>query len=381
MRVVHVVPALFGHGGVFGGAERYVYELAKAMARETPTTLLSFGAHDRSFYDGPLEVRVIGRPWLIRRQPTNPFSLRILPHLVRADVVHCHQRHIVTSTFCAALGRLFQRPVFVTDLGGGGWDLAAYVQTDGWFRGHLHISEHSRRNAQHTPGTRASVILGGVNTERFAPAQDVERERAVLFVGRLMPHKGVDVLVRAVDSETTTWLAGTEGLPRYRADLEALSAGKRVQFLRGLDDAGIIDLYRRASVLVLPSVYRSLYGDETTVPELLGQTLLEAMACETPVICSNVASMPEIVDDGVTGFVVPPNDPEALSRKLRCLLDDPALAREMGKRARETVLQRFSWNAVVARCLKAYAGEGGPRVCAEPAPEHEPGVRSSQRAH
>jgi glycosyltransferase involved in cell wall biosynthesis len=354
MHVVHVVPALFGHGGVFGGAERYAFELARAMSTMTRTTLVSFGARDQAFTDGSLEVRVIGRPMLVRGQPANPFSLRIMPWVARADVVHCHQRHIFSSTFCAALGRIIRRPVFVTDLGGGGWDVSNYLQTDRWFRGHLHISEYGRRIERHPSGTNARVILGGVDTQKFSPAEGVVRQRAVLFVGRLLPHKGVDVLLQAVNSKTMTWLVGTEGLPRYRRDLERLAGGKRVEFLSGLNDEGVIDRYRRASVLVLPSVYRTLYGEQTQVPELLGQTLVEAMACGTPVIGTNVASLPEVIDDGVTGFLVPPNDDAALGERIEWILANADRAAELGRRGRAVVLDRFTWSAVVRRCLDAY---------------------------
>ncbi|MGH7918000.1 MAG: glycosyltransferase, partial [Candidatus Binataceae bacterium] len=113
--------------------------------------------------------------------------------------------------------------------------------------------------------------------------------------------------------------------------------------------------YRRACCVVLPSVYKTLYGDETRVPELLGQTLLEAMACGTPVICTEVASMPEIVEDGVNGFIVPPNDPTALREKIAWLLNNPHHAAAMGKAGRQRVLDRFTWPAVVRRCLEAYA--------------------------
>lgn len=356
MHVVHFVPALFGRAGVFGGAERYAYELAKTMAGKTRTTLVSFGARDDAFRDGALDVRVIGQPIRVRGQVENPFSFRIVPWLVRADVVHCHQRQIFTSTFCAVVGRVVRRPVFVTALGGGGWDISAYVRTDRLFRGHLHISQYAETIERHPRGTRTRVILGGVDTEKFSPDASVTREPAALFVGRLLPHKGVDVLVRAVNPDTTTWLVGTEAVPRYREDLERFAIGKRVEFLSGLDDAAVIERYRRASVLVLPSVYRTLYGDETPVPELLGQTLIEAMACGTPVIGSNVASLPEIIEDGVTGFLVPPNDPDALNERIQWLLADAARAAEMGRRARERVLARFTWNAVVERCLVAYAG-------------------------
>src|SRR5207249_3100812 len=112
--------------------------------------------------------------------------------------------------------------------------------------------------------------------------------------------------------------------------------------------------YRAALCIVLPSVYTDMYGAETKVPELLGQTLLEGMACGLPAICTSVASMPEVVIDGVTGFVVPPNDPHALSEKIVWLRNHPNRARSMGEAAREHVLETFTWRRVVQRCLEIY---------------------------
>jgi glycosyltransferase involved in cell wall biosynthesis len=104
-----------------------------------------------------------------------------------------------------------------------------------------------------------------------------------------------------------------------------LSAGKCVEFYQHCDDAALIGHYRRAICVVLPSVYRTMYGDETAVPELLGQTLLEGMACGLLAICTAVANLPEVIEDGVTGFVVPPNDPAALGER-PCWLRDQAEA-------------------------------------------------------
>jgi glycosyltransferase involved in cell wall biosynthesis len=87
------------------------------------------------------------------------------------------------------------------------------------------------------------------------------------------------------------------------------------------------------------------------------------MACGTPAVCTDVASMPEVVADGVTGFVVPPNDPGGLREKLRWLRAHPAEAVEMGKAARRRVLERFTWPAVVRRCLETYRGEWGSQQC------------------
>jgi glycosyltransferase involved in cell wall biosynthesis len=80
------------------------------------------------------------------------------------------------------------------------------------------------------------------------------------------------------------------------------------------------------------------------------------MACGTPVIVTRVASLPELVEDGKTGFVVPPNDAAALREGIETLRRDRALAAEMGRRARAAVLERFTWPAVVRRCLQAYGG-------------------------
>src|SRR5436190_1327266 len=120
-RVTHVVPALFDPAeGVLGGAERYALELARAMARETPTTLVSFGDRPRVERDGPLTVRVLGPAHRVRGQRANPFTWSLLGEGTRADVVHCHQQHIVASSAMAAVCRVSGTRVFVSDLGGGG---------------------------------------------------------------------------------------------------------------------------------------------------------------------------------------------------------------------------------------------------------------------
>jgi glycosyltransferase involved in cell wall biosynthesis len=325
------------------------------MADEVPTTLVSFGDAEQSMTFGRLRVRVIGNPWYVRGQRTNPVALRLLAELGKADVVHCHQQHVLSSSLAALVSRLARRRVFVSDLGGGGWDLSVYVSTDRWYHGHLHISEYSRAVSGHDGDRRAHVILGGVDAEKFSPDESVERDATALFVGRVMPHKGVDNLVKAVAPDMRLEIVGQTCDGRFLQDLHALADSKHVSFRHDCDDAALVESYRRAMCVVLPSVYRTMYGDMTRTPELLGQTLLEGMACGTPAICTDVASMPEIVEDGVTGFIVPPNDPAALGQKLRWLRDNPERARTMGRAARRRVLDKFTWPKVVARCLAAYA--------------------------
>ena len=405
MRVLHIAPAIFGEGGVFGGGERYALELARHMADEVETVLLTFGPHERRERIGNLEVRVIGNPWYVRGQRDNPLALSMLTHLRGIDVVHCHQQHLLATSLAALACRLTRKRVFVTDLGGGGWDLSAYVSTDRWFDGHLHLSEYSRTyfsapNSTHfsdpvsstsrpdfsdpfsAPDGRdfsedsrrdfgdhgsddfcqrvkanAHVIFGGVDIDKFSPGTTaITGDGSIAYAGRLLPHKGVNDLITAMPPEMELKIIGRVTDPRYLADLHRLAEGKRVAFLHDCDDAGLIREYRGALCVVLPSVYRTIYGDETRVPELLGQTLLEGMACGRPVICTRVASMPEIVEDGVCGFIVPPNDPATLGDRIRWLREHPAEAVAMGMAGRQRVLDKFTWPKVVRRCLEIYAG-------------------------
>ena len=353
--VVHLVPALFdANDGIIGGAERYALELARHMADVVPTRLVTFGARDREERLDRLAIRVIGGAWRVRGQRSNPLAVAMLPELRSAAIVHCHQQHVLMSSIAALTMRLLRRRVFCTDLGGGGWDVSAYVSTDRWFHGHLHISEYSRRIAGHTGAPWARVVFGGVDGERFCPDGSTPSGGTVLFVGRLLPHKGVNDLVDAIEPGVRAELIGPVHGPRYRQELALRARGKQIVFREGCDDAALVEAYRRAACVVLPSVYRDLYGHETRVPELLGQTLLEGMACGRPTICTNVASLPEIVEHGVTGLVVPPNDPPALQSAIRWLFDHPDQAAEMGRRGRERALAKFNWRTVVDGCLDAY---------------------------
>jgi glycosyltransferase involved in cell wall biosynthesis len=356
MRVLHLIPTLFDkHEGIMGGAERYALELARHMSQLVETTLLSFGPRDREFCDGRLRIRMLAGAWHVRGSMFNPVSIRVLPEVLRSDVVHCHQRHVLMASLAALTSRLSGRKVFATDLGGGGWDLGGYLHTDHWFTGHLHISEFSRRISGHSGEPRARVIFSGVDTDKFSPDPTVPKTGGILFVGRLLPHKGVDRVIEALPSEIPMEVIGRPYHPEYVQTLRDLANGKRVSFHNDFDDGRLIDAYHRARCVVLPSLYKDRYGNQTAVPELMGQTLLEGMSCGIPAICTNVAAMPESVVDGVTGFVVPPDDIPAMRRALVELYQNNDRAAAMGQAARQRMVEHFAWPAVVQRCLDAYS--------------------------
>ena len=261
---------------------------------------------------------------------------------------------LLASSVSALLGRAAGRRVFCTEHGGGAWDISLYTNTDRWFHGHLHNSVFSRHVYGRDHDPRAHVIYGGVDTEKFSPCQRSgdTRDCPVLFVGRLLPHKGVNYLVEAVPAEVPLTIFGGAFDAAFLARLQELARGKDVRFVLRGTDQDLVAAYRGALCIVLPSVYRAVTGQESNVPELLGQSLLEGMACGLPALCTAVGAMPEVVEDG-TGFVVAPNDPAALRERILWLRGHPTEARAMGAAARQRVLEHFTWPATV-RCLEVY---------------------------
>ena len=355
--VLHISPAAFGGDNqFFGGGERYVLELARAMARKVPTTLLTFGASPERAKDGPLVTQTM-RNWIhfrrFRLDPVNPF---VLTAIAKSDVVHIHQTYTIISGYSALLARLMHKPVFTTNLGGFGYGLHRVFDTRNWFTQHLHISEFSRKVDGHANLANARVIFGGVDPDRFHPALAATRRDEALIVSRLLPHKGIDYAIDAIDDQMRLRVIGHSfaHAANYRKLLIERAAGKNVTFEEQCSDSELIRAYQKALCIVSASVYRSVFGTYHPNTELLGLAILEGMSCGRPGIVTNVASLPELVEDGVTGFIVPPNDPTAIREKIKWLMDHPVEADRMGDAARQRVLRLFTWDAAAEKCLEAY---------------------------
>lgn len=342
---------------MFGGGERYPVELARAIARRVDCKLVTFGARASSYRDGPLDVTVLPRTVLLRGHPAHPVGRGLMRALRGADVVHGHHLRAASTRIAALAGLPARRQTVVTDHGlGPGWPRVD-AHLFHWF---LPVSRYSASILK-CPASRTTVVYGGADTVKFRPGGG-PRQGGILFVGRLTPHKGIDRLIQAVPEGATLTIVGTSDHDRrpperdYPALLRRLASTLDVTFLNHVDDAELPALYRRARVVVLPSVHTTCYGKHIAIPELLGLTLLEAMASGTPVIASNVGGLPEVVVDGATGFIVEPGDVETLRERLELLLGDDLLARQMGDNARAHVEEKFTWDRSAERCLAVYEG-------------------------
>jgi glycosyltransferase involved in cell wall biosynthesis len=210
---------------------------------------------------------------------------------------------------------------------------------------------------------KAVLIKGGIDTERFHPNGSGERENKILYVGRILPHKGINYLIegfRLLDRrDYKLRIIGRvydEGFYEY---LKELARGLGVEFIHDADDERLLGEYRTARVTVLPSVHRSYRGDYSAVPELMGFTLLESQACGTPVICTDAGAMHEFVDDGRTGFVVGQNSSHAIAAALERIISAPSgIASKNQNNCREFV-QLLNWSMVVREHLNFYSADLG----------------------
>jgi glycosyltransferase involved in cell wall biosynthesis len=183
-------------------------------------------------------------------------------------------------------------------------------------------------------------------TELFSPGGQRDG-RLLLFVGRFNSQKGARFLLDAVAGmreEVRLRLIGDgPDAEALRRQAEGLGISSRLEWLPPQPQHALAGHYRQASVVVVPSI-----------EEGLGMVAVEAQLCEAPVVASASGGLPDVIDDGRTGVLVPPVAPEALARALDALVAQPSRASALGQAGRRTALATFAPEAVAARYADIY---------------------------
>jgi glycosyltransferase involved in cell wall biosynthesis len=206
---------------------------------------------------------------------------------------------------------------------------------------------------------RISVIPNPISPRMLEQGFQVERgtnngnANVVLYTGRVAYVKGSLVLLGAVQAvtrecpQTQFVIAGARHTSIDNSTLNRLlevgEVGRHVNMLGHVSWHELTEWYRKASIFVLPSYY-----------ETGGLSAIEAMAFGLPVVASRAGGLPEVVDDGVTGILVPPGDSEALAEAVIQLQREPAMRRRMGQAGRERVLAEFTVDRVLPQTLSVY---------------------------
>jgi len=265
---------------------------------------------------------------------------------------------------------------------GNGYFLSRWIEHHAYNTadGVIAVSEQMKTDVVEAYGidpAKVRVIHNGIDPNFYQPTFDnplllsfgINPDMPfVLFVGRITRQKGISNLIEAarfINKNCQIVLcAGAPDTPEIAAETEALITALKAErehvilISEMLPRDKVKVLYSHATVFVCPSLY-----------EPFGIINLEAMSCETPVVGSAVGGIPEIIVEGKTGYLVPlesvsrtdfnPKNPlqfqKALAEKVNVLLDNPDLAREMGKAGRKRVLEKFSWESIAKRTLDFYS--------------------------
>ncbi len=221
----------------------------------------------------------------------------------------------------------------------------------------------------HADSRKMVTIPPGVDTSHFypIPADEAKQyiglkpeDRMILFVGRIEPLKGIDTLIEAMscldleEGPRPVHLAIIGGEPdvepedmtaemtRLQKLCDDLAVGQTVVFLGKRDQGTLPYYYSAAETLAMPSLYESF-----------GMVALEAMACGTPVIASEVGGLGYLVQNEITGYTIPDRDPDALCIKISRLLNDAQLRERMGMAAAEYAVE-YAWPNIAAQVLEVY---------------------------
>ncbi|MFF4272945.1 glycogen synthase [Streptomyces sp. NPDC001536] len=363
---------------VYGGAGVHVEFLARELS-----SLIDLDVH--CWGEGRAEGVVRHRPWPVldtANDALRTFSvdLAMTAGLEGRELVHSHTWY---ANLAGHLGKLLYgiphvmtahsleplRPWKAEQLGGGyalsSWaERTAIEAADAVIAVSGAMREDILSCYPVLDPARVHVVHNGIDTALYRPDHGTEAltrigldpdRPFVLFVGRITRQKGVPHLLRAVrdidPSAQVVLCAGAPDTPEIDREFRELfqelsSVREGVHWIpQMLPRPDVIQLLTHAAVFVCPSVY-----------EPLGIVNLEAMACGTPVVASQVGGIPEVVDDGKTGLLVPLDDDfePALARALDSVLGDPEGARRMGEAGRERAVGEFGWDAVARRTVRLY---------------------------
>ncbi|MGH2703995.1 MAG: glycogen synthase [Actinomycetota bacterium] len=384
---------------VYGGAGVHVAQLAHELARLIDVEVRCFGPRRASGAPGGPEVHAY-RPWPAvagggphaAALATVSVDVAMAASLEGTALVHSHTwyanlaghlakllygvPHLMTSHSLEPL-----RPWKSVQLGAGGYAVSAFCErtaieaADAVIAVSAQMRQDILRCYPEVPPAHVRVIHNGIDPGEFRPDARTDAVRRlgidadrplVVFVGRITPQKGIDHLLDAAPqlrSDAVLVLCAsapdTEEIGRrVAARVAELQArrGNVVWIDRTLSRRQLVQLLTHATVFCCPSVY-----------EPLGIVNLEAMACETAVVATATGGIPEVVQDGVTGLLLPfeegdashiPRDPAAfaagLADRINALLSDPDRARAMGAAGRRRVLESFTWEGVAQRTLALY---------------------------
>ena len=378
LRVLMFSDYFYPHVG--GGVEKVAYELSKRLVKMGCNVLVITLGENSLFYnvDGIKVCRVAGIDLskFFQMQLSFPKSIKKVFNVAKGfspDIIHAHNIFFTTSLLAVLIKRVsHQKLVFSAHLGSidnlallGRWKALAARAYEKFFGKIILTSSDaiiavSHAVRQHIISLGASpkkvtVIPNGVDLEEFSSSFYMQKsiKPDVIFVGRLIPNKGLEYLVKAakilVNSKVTKVRFRIVGDGPYRQQLEKLVAryglAPYFEFLGRVPK--VSEILRNGGIFVRPSL-----------TEGMPLTVLEAMASGLPIIATRVSGTSEIIIHNETGILVEPGDVKQLAEAIKYILESPSEALRLGRNARAFIehhyRERFSWDAAASNVLSVY---------------------------
>jgi len=379
MKVVHVTLRFDAPGGVETNVREVTRRLREAgdEVEVYASDLYDEGRWERRSGYAPTVDGVPVRRFPVRKRLvpglTMPMMVGLIDALAEsgADVIHAHSHRYGHILQAAAVADRLDVPLVVSlhyhpadrdepplkrgllrmqDVGFG---MTAYRTARALV---VETALEGRMAAEFAPSTKLRVVPPGIDLAAWGHADEDGTgaldlpEEYFLFVGRLAPNKGLHHLVDALamldaPSSRPLLLMGRDWgeRPSLEARARARGVGDRVRFLGHVDDpVQYRNVIRRSTALVLPSEW-----------EAFGLVLLEAMAAGTPVVATAVGGVPEVLDEGRAGRLVPYGDPAALRNALKATVEDPETTRRLVRAAAERV-RSYDWSETTGRLRALY---------------------------
>jgi glycosyltransferase involved in cell wall biosynthesis len=367
-----------------GGTEKHMYELGRRLARKEEVHALTCLLEDTKAEENVKGVHVHRIPARFIKAPLiYPPPLVFAPGVKDAvtlldgeydfDIFHLHGRWFTDFAYVAKYakknGKKFcltlhnARPLGISPMVG-----ALGTMFD-WFSGVrtikaadriVAVSASVKEDISHYRGVdrdKIEVIHNGVDIEVFKPSKPILRDKyaegfdnVFLFLGRLIEQKGLPYLIDATkevikDYPSTRLLVVGRGKLKGALEARVRKEGlqKHIVFPGFVDEKTLPSLYSSCDAYVLPSLW-----------EVLPISLLEALSCGAPLIASDAGGNPEVVENGVNGFIFEKRNTNQLAEEMKTLANDPALRKRMARKSREIAVKKFDWDIIAQKTIRFY---------------------------
>lgn len=362
MKILRVVSDLYPV--VVGGIGLHAHEMSKWQAKlghdVTVYTSNGDGRPIQESKDGYKIVRFRNVLKLMGNSINPSLFFRTLNTRNDFDIVHAHSHLFFSTNMCAIVRRLGSSPLVITNHGLISqtvpmWVHRVYIPTIAkWtFRSADRIicyteKEKSMLIELTIDSNKIAVIHNGIDTNVFVPPNKETNCGQILWIGRFIPGKGAEYLIETFSILVREWpdlkllMIGNGPFKKnIEQKIHELNLSKNIIMKGFVPNSELPSIYQNSDVFVLPSINEG-------VP----RTILEAMACGIPVVCTELPQLIDIVKG--CGIMVPKRDPQALAEAVSKIISDKGLSQKLGENGRKNVVDNYSWEDTVNRTINLY---------------------------